>query len=277
MEIDIETRDNLRCDMVNLFYPRQKTLPTMYDLPSEEVGEPGLPDQFHPVQAELLRLTFVPRTYQRDRVFSAMDLNVYYDENNTRRYKRPDWFGVVGVPRLYEDRELRLSYVIWQEGVTPFIVVELLSPSTQAQDLGQTESDEDGNPTKWEVYEQILKVPYYVVYNRQDKNFRVFHLEGDRYRELALPENRLWLEELGLGLGLWRGNYEGVDRPWLRFYDADLEWIPTPEEEAARAQQEKERALQEKERALQEKEAERQRVERLEALLRANNINIDEP
>jgi len=266
--------------MVNLSHPRQKTLPTMYDLPSEEVGEPGLPDQFHPVQAELLRLTFAPRTYDRDRVFSAMDLNIYYDVNNTRRYKRPDWFGVVGVPRFYEDRDLRLSYVIWQEGVSPFIAVELLSPSTQAQDLGQIEADPEGNPTKWEVYEQILKVPYYVVYDRKQDNFRAFHLEGDRYRELSLTDKRLWFEELGLGLGLWKGQHEGVDRYWLRFYDAANEWIPTPEERALyekeRALQEKERERQAKEQALQEKERERQRADRLEALLRANNIDPDE-
>jgi hypothetical protein len=29
--------------------PRE-TLPTMYDLPSESVGEPGLPDEYHDLQ-----------------------------------------------------------------------------------------------------------------------------------------------------------------------------------------------------------------------------------
>ncbi|MEY2978569.1 MAG: hypothetical protein RLZZ435_2708, partial [Cyanobacteriota bacterium] len=35
-------------------------LPTMYDLPSEEVGEPGLPDEFHRLQAELMEKTYQP-------------------------------------------------------------------------------------------------------------------------------------------------------------------------------------------------------------------------
>lgn len=35
--------------------------------------------------------------------------------------RRPDWFAVVGVPRLYENHDLRLSYVVWQEGVDPFV------------------------------------------------------------------------------------------------------------------------------------------------------------
>ena len=34
----------------------QETLPTMYDLPSEDPEEPGLPDEFHLWQAELLSL-----------------------------------------------------------------------------------------------------------------------------------------------------------------------------------------------------------------------------
>ena len=213
----------------------------MYDLPSEEVGEPGLPDQFHPLQAQLLEEVFQPSTYPSERVFSAMDLNIYYDETNTRRYKRPDWFGVVGVPRLYGGSELRMSYVIWQERVNPFIIVELLSPTTQAQDLGQIESDPDpdAQPTKWEVYEQYLQVPYYVVYNREQNYFRAFHLENNCYQELEITNNQLGLEELGLSLSLWQGIYKGCERLWLRFYDTSGNLIPT---EAEQERQEKEQA-----------------------------------
>ena len=35
-------------------------LPTMYDLPSEDPEEPGLPDQFHLLQPRLLDETFRP-------------------------------------------------------------------------------------------------------------------------------------------------------------------------------------------------------------------------
>ena len=54
-------------------------------------------------------------------------------------HKRPDWFLVVGVSRFYNERDLRLSYVMWQEEVSPMVVVELLSPGTEKEDLGQTE------------------------------------------------------------------------------------------------------------------------------------------
>jgi Uma2 family endonuclease len=52
---------------------------------------------------------------------------------------------VVGVPRPYDGHDLRLSYVIWQEGVSPTIVVELLSPGTENQDLGE-ELRQPGEP-----------------------------------------------------------------------------------------------------------------------------------
>lgn len=81
--------------------PRE-TLPTMYDLPSESVEESGLPDEFHLWQAEFCSATFRPPGISADDVFVASDLNLYYDPTHTSWYKRPDWFAVIGVPRLYE-------------------------------------------------------------------------------------------------------------------------------------------------------------------------------
>jgi Uma2 family endonuclease len=83
--------------------PPGETLPTMYDLPSENPEEPGLPDYFHFLQPLLLYLTFQPITWNPELVFSAADLNLYYNLEHPFWYKRPDWFGVVGVSkqRLY--------------------------------------------------------------------------------------------------------------------------------------------------------------------------------
>jgi Uma2 family endonuclease len=52
--------------------------------------------------------------------------------------------------------------------------VELLSPGTEAEDLGQTLREVNRPPTKWQVYEQILKIPYYVLYDRYTLTFRLF-------------------------------------------------------------------------------------------------------
>jgi Uma2 family endonuclease len=83
-----------------------------------------------------------------ENIFCATDLNLYYDVNHPQWYKRSDWFGVVGVPRLYDGKDLRLSYVIWQEQMSPLVVVELLSPATEAEDLGQTKSQTNQPPTR---------------------------------------------------------------------------------------------------------------------------------
>ena len=125
-------------------------------------------------------------------------MNLYSDVQHLLWYKRPDWFLVVGVPRLYAGKDLRNSYVIWQEGEHPYVIVELLSPGTAPEDLGDyasndpeiVELDDDRNTpekssesetilegngslsprktplSKWEVYEQKLRLPYYVVFSR---------------------------------------------------------------------------------------------------------------
>ncbi|MDM8523918.1 Uma2 family endonuclease [Desulfococcaceae bacterium HSG8] len=250
--------------------PSGEMLPTMYDLPSEDPEEPGVPDQFHTWQSELLTETFVPPGYAPDRMMVGSDLNLYYDVTSPLSYKRPDWYAIPGVPYLYGDREGRLSYVIWQEKTEPFVAVELLSPGTENEDLGLTQRKPGKPPTKWEVYEQILEIPYYAVFDRRKDRLRAFRLAGGHYSEMLLPGGRLWLPELNIGLGLWRGNWHMWDRRWLRWYDADNNWIPTPaEQEKQRAEQEKQRAEQEKQRAEQEK----QRADILAAKLRELGID----
>jgi Uma2 family endonuclease len=193
-----------------------------------------------------------------------MDLNLYYNVRRPLWHKRPDWFVALGVPRLYEGADLRLSYVVWQEDASPFVVVELLSPGTEAEDLGQRPAQPGQPPSKWQVYEQILRVPYYFLFDRYENQFRGFSLNHGRYQPLAITDQKFWLPELDVGLGVWYGTYQGVTRPWLRWYESNGEWVPTPEElaeqERQRAEQERQRAEQERQRA----EQERQRAEQAE-------------
>ena len=262
----------------------KETLPTMYDLPSEDPEEKGLPDQFHLLQPQLLSETFAPANYQSEEIFTGNDMNLYYDSRHPLWYKRPDWFAVLGVPYLYGDhQDLRLSYVVWQEAVNPYIIVELLSPGTEKEDLGQTLRDVEKPPVKWEIYEQILRVPYYAIFDRYQSEFRMFQLNGDRYIEANLTNSRFWIPSIELGLGVWEGSYKNVNMPWLRWYDKNGNWVLTPAEsekqradqERQRANQEKQRADQEKQRADQEKQRadqERQKTEKLIAQLRALGV-----
>jgi Uma2 family endonuclease len=236
----------------------KETLPTMYDLPSEDQEPPGLPDEFHLLQPQLLSETFRPPNYPSQEIFTGSNLNLYYDLRHPSWYKIPDWFAVLGVPYLYENRDLRLSYVVWQEGVSPHIIVELLSPGTEKEDLGQTLRDVEKPPGKWEVYEQILRVPYYAIFERYQSEFRMFQLTGARYAEVNLSDFRFWISEIELGLGVWQGSYKNVEMPWLRWYGKDGNWVLTP------AEQEKQNA-----------EQERQKTERLISQLRALGVEPD--
>lgn len=231
--------------------PRE-TLPTMYDLPSEYIGEPGLPDEFHDLQPQLLSRTLSLVAYPRDRWFTGADLNLYYDVHHPLWYKRPDWFLAVGVPRLYNGQDFRRSYVTWQEGQHPYVVIEFLSPGTEREDLGRfyraedavageeltpppsIQSNETERPlTKFAVYEQQLRVPHYLVYSRQTQQLRYFQWVGGRYQEQQVNQSnpQVWLTDLKIGLGLWQGNFEGISSSWLRWCDEDGNWLLTDTEQ----------------------------------------------
>ena len=120
-----------------------------------------------------------------------------------------------------------MSYVIWQEEVSPSVIVELVSARTEKEDLGETESVEGGAPPKWVVYEQMLQVPYYIVYDRHKDILRAYELINGQYKTLKIVDERVTLPQMQLSLGLWQGEYEGITRQWLRWIDAEGNWIPT--------------------------------------------------
>jgi Uma2 family endonuclease len=233
----------------------RETLPTMYDLPSENAEEPGLPDEFHDLQPQLLSRSLRLSGYSRDRWFTASDLNLYYDVNHPLWYKRPDWFLVVDVPRLYEGKELRRSYVLWQEGKSPYVAIEFLSPGTEVEDLGRfyNEASRTGPgsqanlletnreepiaakpPGKLEVYERYLRIPHYIVYNRYTQQLRYLKLDGGQYQERSLnPEKTIaWLDDLDIGLGIWQGMFEEIQGYWLRWCDREGNWLLTDTEQS---------------------------------------------
>jgi Uma2 family endonuclease len=191
-----------------------------------------LPDEFHDFQPKLLRETCQPPPDVASDLFIGADINLYYDGRHPQWYKRPDWFLVLGVTAADRQEDLRWSYVTWQESVDPFLVVELLSPGTEGEDLGQNVRVLGKPPMKWEVYEKILRVPFYVVFDRYQQNLRIFRLTGDRYEEIPLSQPQFWFEALQLGLGVWQGRFNGVEGRWLRWYDSRAEWIPTNQEQA---------------------------------------------
>lgn len=271
----------------------------MYDLPSEDPEEPGLPDEFHDLQPQLLSRTLSLTGYSRENCFTASDLNLYYAVRHPLWHKRPDWFLVVDVPRLYEQRDLRRSYVLWQEGNPPYVVVEFLSPGTEAEDLGRyyDEASEGSEgelltptasatgsgtaqaefkvkpPGKFEVYETYLRVPHYFVYSRFTQHLRYLKLDGGQYQEQPLnPETPLvWLTDLEIGLGIWQGEFEGVTAAWLRWCDQAGNWLLTDTEQAQQ-QLEQERRAKEQERQAKEQERQAKEQAQTQVLQAAQNL-----
>ena len=203
-------------------------------------------------------------------MYTASDLNLYYDLDHPLWHKCPDWFLVVGVSQLYEGAGKiagegdRASYVIWQEKVSPSIVVELLSPGTESDDLGPFAPKKlrvapklNTPPSKFMVYEQILKVPHYIVYNKRTRNLRYFCLVDGVYQEqkVAATNPRLWIADLKIGLAVWHGTFEGMPKAWLRWCDANGTLLLTDTEAA----------LQREAVALQEKLVAQERQQQAEA------------
>jgi len=171
------------------------------------------------------------------------------------------------------------SYFVWEFGKLPEVCIEIVSNQEGDELTLSRKSQQKGKTTiKKDLYAQI-RIPYYVVFDPlrqiQGENemnralLRVWLNSAGRYTELTLPEGisevgqTVWLEEVGLGLTLWSGQFEAdVTRLWLRWCDHEGRVIPTGAEG-----QEIER---------QGREVERQRAERLAERLRAMGVNPDE-
>jgi hypothetical protein len=175
---------------------------------------------------------------------------------------------VANVPRLL-DGEFRRSYVIWQEVISPLLVVEYVSGD------GSEERDATPYTGKFWVYERGIKAGYYAIWDPFRVQLEVFELIHGLYRPLAPnAAGRFRILEMGVDLGIWNGTYHGLHADWLRAWENGV-MIPTPEERAdlngQRAETERLRAEAEKQRA----ETEKQRAEKLAGKLRELGVDPD--
>jgi len=126
---------------------------------------------------------------------------------------------VLGVER-FSDEELRPSYVLWDEKVVPTLVLEIVSQTYRKEYTTKLNEYADNG------------VPYYVIYSsrrRRKPRLEVHKLINGKYELQA--GNPVWLPEIGLGIGCDRGNYSGVTREWLYWYDESGKRYPTPQEQ----------------------------------------------
>jgi Uma2 family endonuclease len=194
----------------------------------------------------------------------------------------PDVMLSLGVQRAEDLSQRRnRSYFAWEFGKVPDVCIEIVSNQEGDELSLSRKSRQQGKAaSKKEIYAQV-GVPYYVVFDPLQQLqtemdgalLRVWTILSGQYVELtdgvtAVGEP-VWLENLGLGLVLWEGEFEeAVRRLWLRWCDVEGQVILTGAEGQA---QERQRAEAEHQRA----EAEHQRAERLAAKLRELNIDPD--
>ncbi|WP_310486625.1 Uma2 family endonuclease [Chamaesiphon sp. VAR_69_metabat_338] len=264
------------------YLPSAEELPCSDDTPVDSELQELIPG--------LLKSILLILWAQRMDWFFGIDMAVYFDPDLPPIV--PDGFLSLGVERFY-DEELRPSYVLWDESIVPSIVLEVVS-ATYRQEY----------TTKLDRYAK-LGVLYYVIYNsrrRRKPKLEIYKLVNGNYQ--LQTGNPLWMPEIGLGIGYERGDYGGVTRDWLYWYDEDNQRYPTPpewvkleqqrvlleiaktnqsraESEQARAESEQARAESEQARAESEQakaESERvqMRAERLAAKLRDLGIDPDE-
>jgi Uma2 family endonuclease len=196
--------------------------PTEDELPYDD----GMPmeTQRHALQLQLLMDPL--RLYWADRqdVFVGGNMFVYFslEQVRNRDFRGPDFFVALDVPR----RE-RKSWIVWQEGKGPDVVIELLSESTAAQDKGE----------KKEIYQNLLRVPEYFWFDPFSGEWAGFVLQHGSYEAITEDSRgRLISRRLRLALVRWEGVYQEVDARWLRWATLTSTLLPTPQEGVAEAQ-----------------------------------------
>jgi Uma2 family endonuclease len=211
--------------------------------------EPPLESELHLRQIILLLNCLEWLWRDRNDFYAAGNLTIYYSQNQRKNedFRGPDFFVVSDT-----ERKTRKSWVVWDEdGKYPNFILEILSDSTAKVD----------RELKKKLYQNTFRTPNYFWFDPYTLEFTGFNLVVGEY-QLIEPNDRghLWSQQLELYLGIHQG--------LLRFFTANGELIPTPEEQAESERQEKEYERQEKEIA-------QQKAERLAAKLRELNIDPD--
>jgi Uma2 family endonuclease len=209
-------------------YNRRTCLPSSEELPDSD--DTPVDNELQDLIPGLLKATLAMAWPDRMDWFFGVDMGIYYDPDEPAIV--PDGFLSLGVERFY-DEYLRPSYVLWEEEKLPTLVLEVVSQNYRGE-----------YTTKKAKYAN-LGVLYYIVYHptrRRKPRLEAYKLVNGEYQ--PLEGNPIWLAEVGLGIGIERGTYQGINREWLYWYNQQGERLLTPEEQAKQAQQRAQQAQQ---------------------------------
>ena len=206
----------------------------------------------------------------------GQDCGIYWRETHPpeKGAEAPDWFYVPNVPPNL-DGQIRRSYVLWREFRAPLIALEFASgdgsEERERTPLSVSAEGEVTKPGKFWVYEQIIRIPYYGVYEINAGKLEVYTLVSGFYQKLTPNERGHYpIPPLGVELGLWQGSYQNQTQLWLRWWDEQGNLLLIGDERAelerSRAEQERQRAEQERQRAESADQARRDAIPRLLAM-----------
>ncbi len=218
----------------------------------ESDGEPMAETDLHREQMIYLIEALKDHFREREDVYVAGNLFVYYEEGNPAAVVAPAVFVVFGV-----SGHPRRVYKVWEEGKGPDVVFEVTSLGTRWQDLG----------SKKGTY-AYLGVREYFLFDPAGEYLQPV-LQGYRLEEVGYrPIPPIETEEGGIRLSSTILGLEmQVEEGMLRLYDPTTgERLLTPLEAQEARRRESRRRQQAEARARQEAERRRQAEERLKQL-----------
>ncbi len=221
-------------------------LPDDFVLPDEPVD-----NNLQPLLAAALRESLELAGLILESMLIASNFGLCATVKTQTVVKAPDWVYIPSVKPIASG-EIWRSYTPHLQGEIPTIVLEFIS---------ETEGGEYSiNPHypygKWYFYEQILQVPVYGIFQPKTGELEIYRLNQGRYEQQKPNENnRYWIAEINLFLGVWQGTKAEFTTNWLRWWDKSGNLLFWGSELV---------------------EQERQRAERLAAQLRALGVEIDD-
>lgn len=260
-------------------------------LPLALGGNPDYPTSDHRPMAEtdlhrdmMYDVIGVLKAYYAGRpAYVTGNLLVFYEPGNKRRHISPDCMVVKGIVPVSH-----LNYLIWEQGKSPDVVIEITSKTTRSEDIKK----------KFEIYRTIMRVPEYFLFDPTgdylQPRLQGYRLIDDQYVPIEPTDGRLFSEELqlyleGQEIPNWQEKLQlfKLKRPaeQLRFYNPATDaWLPTAEEslqiEQQRAEEaelmarQAELARQQAEFARQQAEFGRQRAEQAQQQADAKNERL---